>query len=343
MMAAMLREAIRTNGWHLAPAVDPATPDANLQLLSALYATGRKDLPLGRLLEGHVDAVQIVQRLATPAQIERLHDALAGGAMLGVWNAAMPDAPLVLHGDRLSGGKSYASGAGVLTHALVTAQVPEGTQLLLLDLQAVPPAIDRDWWRTTGMQRSETHRVRWSDAPVATDARIGPVDVYAREPFFSGGALRFVAVHAGGVAALCDHTRDHLIATGRADDPFQSVRLAELFWLADAAATVVRRTAVDWFASEGENGGESESESGGQSGDEARLARVSAARVSVADLAERAMTVAQQAVGLSGQFLAHPLSATLTDLAVYLRQPAPDAQRLRVGRAVRDGLLVPNL
>lgn len=335
MMTAMLREAVRANGWHLAPAVDPATPDANLRLLSALYATGRKDLPLGRLLEGHVDAVQIVQRLATPAQIERLHDALAGGATLGVWNAAMPDAPLVLHGDRLGGGKSYASGAGVLTHALVTAQVPEGMQLLLLDLQAVPPAIDRDWWRTTGMQRSETHQVRWSDAPVATDARVGPVDVYAREPFFSGGALRFVAVHAGGVAALCDHTRDHLIATGRADDPFQSVRLAELFWLADAAATVVRRTAVDWFASASGDGGES--------GAEARLARVSAARITVADLAERAMTVAQQAVGLSGQFLAHPLSATLTDLAVYLRQPAPDAQRLRVGRAVRDGLLVPNL
>jgi hypothetical protein len=33
----------------------------------------------------------------------------------------------------------------------------------------------------------------------------------------------------------------------------------------------------------------------------------------------------------------------LTDLAVYLRQPAPDAQRLRVGRAVSGGVLVPSL
>ena len=33
----------------------------------------------------------------------------------------------------------------------------------------------------------------------------------------------------------------------------------------------------------------------------------------------------------------------LSDLAVYLRQPVPDAQRLRVGRAVQLGLLAPAL
>ncbi|WP_294392628.1 acyl-CoA dehydrogenase [uncultured Sphingomonas sp.] len=326
-MAAALRDAIAATGWDRDLPRDPREAAENLAILTPLYETGRRDLPLGRLLEGHVDAVQIVQRYGTAAQIARLQQAVCGGAMLGVWNAALPGEPLLIGPDGLRGGKSYASGAGVLSHALVTAEGDGGSQLLLLDLADTPPAIDRDWWRTTGMQRSETHQVRWSDARIHDAARIGEPNVYAREPFFSGGALRFVAVHAGGVAGLCDRTRDHLVATGRADDPFQQARLAQLFGLADAAAAVVRHTAVAWFATDGEE----------------RLARVAAARLTVADAAERALAVAQQAVGLAGHFLDHPLSAMLADLAVYLRQPAPDAQRLRVGRAVKDGALAPSL
>ena len=330
-MDTLLRAAIDEAGWRAAPVGDPETVEAYLSLLGVLYATGRRDLPLGRLLEGHVDAVQIALRYGTAEQRAALRDAVAGGAALGVWNAGLPGEPLVFADGRLTGAKSYASGAGVLSHALVTADTPGGPQLLLLDLARTVPAIDRDWWRVTGMQRSETHRVRWGGAPVAPADPIGAPGDYAREPWFGGGALRFVAVHAGGVAGLFDRVRDHLAAAGRADDPFQAARLAELFGLADGAAAAVRRTARLWFADQDEGGGE------------ARLARVAAARVQVAELAERALAVAQAAVGLPGHFLDHPLQAQLTDLSVYLRQPAPDAQRLRVGRAAAAGLLVPGL
>jgi alkylation response protein AidB-like acyl-CoA dehydrogenase len=326
-MRDVLRGAIAHAGWDRDPPRDPATAEAYLALLGTLYATGRRDLPLGRLLEGHVDAVQIVGRYGTAAQVERLHAVLTAGAMLGVWNAGLAGEPLILADGRLSGGKSYASGAGVLTHALVTAQTGEGNRLLLVDLAAVPPAIDRDWWRMTGMQRSETHQVRWAGAAIDAEAAIGHPEEYVREPFFSGGALRFVAVHAGGVAGLCDRTRDHLVATDRAGDPFQAARLADLYGLAEAAAGVVRRVADDWFAP----------------GNDARLLQVAAARLAVADAAERAIVLAQQSVGLAGHFRDHPLAAMLTDLAVYLRQPAPDAQRLRVGAAVANGALVPSL
>ena len=50
-----------------------------------------------------------------------------------------------------------------------------------------------------------------------------------------------------------------------------------------------------------------------------------------------------QAVGLAGLFEDHPLSSTIADLTVYLRQPAPDAQAMRVGRAAAEGALVPSL
>lgn len=326
-MGMALAGAIREQGWNVDPPRDPQSADDYLRLLRVLYGTGRRDLPLGRLLEGHVDAVQIVGRYGSAAQLDRLNDALRAGAVLGVWNAALPGEPLRLADDWLTGGKSYASGAGILSHALVTADGDDGVQLLLLDLSRVEPVIDRDWWRVTGMQRSETHQVRWNGVLVDAGDRIGEADLYATEPFFSGGALRFVAVHAGGVAGICDMVRDHLIAAGRAEDPFQAARLAELFCLADHAAATVRRTAQAWFETDGEQ----------------RLARAAAARLVVGDAAQRAIAVAQEAVGLAGHFTSHPLSAMLTDLAVYLRQPAPDAQRLRVGRAVRSGVLAPAL
>ena len=305
--------------------VDPVDTASLLALLRHLYATGRRDLPLGRLLEGHVDAVQIVNRYGDDAQRRALDEALEHGAMLGVWNAGLAGEPLRLHGDRLSGAKAYASGAGVLTHALVAPDTADGTQLLLLPLDRIAPTIDRDWWQTTGMQRSETHIVRWADAAIEPSDRIGTLGDYGREPWLSSGALRFVAVQAGGIAALLDHTRDHLVALDRANDPYQAARLAELFMLAARAGDAIRHTAEDWFEKDGP----------------ARLACVTAARLTTADAAERAMTVAREAVGLPGAFLTHPLAATVADLAVYIRQPAPDAQRVRLARAVAERLADP--
>ncbi len=326
-MQQILRDVISAAGWNNSPPCDPTNPADYLALLNVLYDTGRRDLPLGRLLEGHVDATQIVQRYGTVEQRGRLVAEAAQGALLGVWNATLPGEPLRLEGDLLYGGKAYASGAGVLTFSLVTADTPDGSQLLLLDLERTPSEVDRNWWRTTGMQRSETHIARWKPVAVRRDDLIGLPNAYATEPFFSGGALRFVAVQAGGIAGLFDRARDHLVQSGRAEDPFQSARLAELFALADGAAGVVRRAADLSFAEP----------------DDLRAARVASARLAVTTAAERAIELAQQAVGLPGMFVAHPLAANLSDLAVYLRQPAPDAQRLRVGRAVAAGNLSPAL
>ena len=134
---AALRRDLAAAAADLPAPGDPSSVDALLALLRRLYAVGRRDLPLGRLLEGHVDAVQIVARYGSDAQAVALREALGRGALLGVWNADLPGAPLRLEDDRLQGGKSFASGAGVLTHALVTADTPAGgRQLLLLDLAA---------------------------------------------------------------------------------------------------------------------------------------------------------------------------------------------------------------
>ncbi len=293
-----------------------------LGLLRILYQAGRADLPLGRLFEGHVDALQIVNRYGDAKQRERAAAAVVGGGAFGVWNADLAGEPLRIDELRLTGGKSFASGAGLISHALVSVDVAGGRQLLLVDLARTPPQIDRTFWQVAGMQRSETHVVRWHDALVAAQDLIGAPGDYVREPWFSGGALRFAAVQAGGIAALLDHVASHLVATGRANDPHQAGRLAALYGLAEAAAGAIRTAATGWFADEA-----------------SRLPLVAAARAAVYGAGGPAIELAEQAVGVQSLFAAHPLAAAITDLSMYLRQPAPDAQRMQVGAAIAAGTL----
>ncbi len=321
-----LRTAIAARTRTLASLADPVDADGLLALLRILYATGRADLPLGRLFEGHVDALQIVHRYGSEAQRSAVGEAVAAGGAFGVWNADLAEDALRSDGRTLTGGKSFASGAGLLSHALVTVDSDGGRQLILVDLVRSPPTIDHRFWKVVGMQRSETHIVRWDAVPIAPGDRIGAPGDYVREPWFSGGALRFAAVQAGGIAALVDGVRAHLVATDRADDPHQAGRLALLYGLAEAATGAIRTAAAGWFAVP-----------------EARLALVAAARAAVYEAGGRAIGLAQEAVGLQSLFVAHPLAATITDLSVYLRQPGPDAQRMHVGAAVAAGTLGPEL
>jgi alkylation response protein AidB-like acyl-CoA dehydrogenase len=209
---------------------------------------------------------------------------------------------------------------------LVTVDGDGGRQLILLDLARATPVIDRTFWRVAGMQRSETHVVRWDDASVAADDVIGVPGDYVREPWFSGGALRFVAVQAGGIAALLDHTTAHLVAAGRADDPHQKGRLAALYGLAETAAGAIRAAAAGWFDDVA-----------------ARLPLVAAARAAVYAAGGQAIDLAEQAVGVQALFVGHPLAAIITDLSMYLRQPSPDAQRMQIGAAVAAGTLAASL
>ena len=320
-----LRAGIVQRTRSLKSLTDPADGDELIGLLRLLYETGRADLPLGRLFEGHVDALQIVTRYGTADQRTSAAEIVAAGAM-GVWNADLTDETLRLDGFQLSGGKSYASGAGILSHALVTVEREGGRQLILLDLARTPPAIDQSFWNVVGMQRSETHIVRWDTAAIHPCDLVGDPGDYVREPWFSGGALRFAAVQAGGIAALVDRTRDHLLAANRGDDPHQAGRLAALYASAEAAAGAIRSAADGWFGDEA-----------------ARLPLVAAARAAVYEAGGWAIGITQEAVGAQALFVDHPLSATITDLSMYLRQPGPDAQRMRVGAAVAAGTLRPTL
>ena len=326
--AAFLRRGIARLHRELARG-DPADAGELVALLRLLYAAGRHDLALGRLFEGHVDALQIINRYGDADTARRVHELARDGASFGVWNAPWGERTLVCEHDRLHGGKSFASGAGVISHALVTLHAGDAdrVQLLLIDLIAAPPCVETGWWDINGMRDSETHRVYWHNVPMARVRAIGAPGDYERLPWFATGALRFVAVQAGGIAAVFDGVRDHLKAAGRDGDAHQRRRLARLFTLAQSAAAVCHDTAGALFS--------------GDAGHD--TAQVAHARSAIYDMAEEALVLAQQSVGVAAHFHAHPLSRVLTDLMVYLRQPAPDAQRMTVAEAAAAGMLEPGL
>lgn len=305
------------------------TPQQARALMRRMATAGRADVAFGRIMDGHVNAVQLVRAYGDAGDVTALAAALANDAILGVWNSDLPGSPLACAEGGWQGGKNFASGAGFVTHALVTtnANDPAATTMWLADMAAAGAAIDRDWWDPIGMSRSETHIARFDGVDPSAMRRIGPAGAYQRQPMFSAGALRFVAVQVGAVHALFDHVRDHLVRTDRAANPHQSHRLARLFVLADAGYALLDRTAACWAT--GAN--------------EPLIALVAAARGAIEDIAMEAMTIAERAVGVQGMLRRHPLSAVLNDLAVYLRQPNPDGARSAAGAAAAAGVLIPGM
>ncbi|WP_094075583.1 acyl-CoA/acyl-ACP dehydrogenase [Notoacmeibacter marinus] len=305
------------------PHGDPQDEAAMDALLHRLFRAGRHDIALGRLFEGHVDALQILSRYGSEEDLQSLRAGENEHPVLGVWNAEGPDHRLTFDGDRITGGKSYASGAGILSHALVTTSAgTPAVQLHLVDLKGASPETDESWWNVSGMKQSATHRVSWQGAKARP---IGSPGDYEREPWFSGGALRFTAVQAGGIAGLTDAVRNHLVTLHRQDDPVQQRRLAELFGLASAATATVRQTGREIVRGDDEEGG----------------AKVANARNLIYRFGEEAIAIAQRACGTAAYFRDNPVCRFAQDLGMYIRQPGPDAQCAKVGKAVANEALDP--
>jgi hypothetical protein len=183
------------------------------------------DASVGRILDGHLNAVERLEVAAAPEVREpELAAVGAGGRLLGVWGADPgpgegPPARLHEDGTRLvlRGAKTLCSGAGGVDAALVMVGRDDGTppSLVLLDCGA-ETEVDRSWYRAAGLRASESHRVVFHDAPVT--AVLGEPGELAREPWFSRDAMRTAASWAGMVDAAAAAALAEL-AERRAEDP----------------------------------------------------------------------------------------------------------------------------
>lgn len=290
--------------------------------IETMIEAGAADLAFGRLFEGHVNALQLIERYASPTQRNVVRQLVSGGARFGVWNSDLPGDPLSVNDDKLSGGKNFASGAGFLSHAVVTtdANDPELCQMHIVDLISENgPQIDRSWWMPLGMARTESHIVRWDKSYPPASQGVGAPGDYQRQPFFSSGALRYIAVQTGGICQLYERLRNHLVSSERANHPQQQRRLSEAF--ADA------QCAIDMVMSAARRYDEANSD---------LVVHISAVRLKVLELAETQITRVQRAVGVAAMMPGHPVNRPLTDLMTYLRQPNPDGASAAVGAATPD-------
>jgi alkylation response protein AidB-like acyl-CoA dehydrogenase len=276
--------------------------------VALLRLIGHANLPLGRVYEGHVNAIRLVCRLGTPEQAQQAAADAADGHLFGVWNTDPAQEPLRLEGTRLAGSKILASGAGHVTRALVTT-AGEPRKLLLVRLERGTRA-DLSGWTAQGMRASATGRVSFDGIGITAADIIGAPDAYLSQPDFSGGAWRVIAVQLGGLDALMAELRGGLVQRDRHHNPHQLARVGAALIAQETAALFVRRAA--------------ELAESAHPHAEQVVAYVGLARIAVETACLDAMRLAQRSIGLPAFMRPAAIERICRDLATYLRQPVPD-------------------
>ncbi len=305
-------------------------PAGALGMLALLRAIGAASLSLGRLYEGHVNALKLVVRYGDEAQVRATAADVQDGHLFGIWVTDGAEPVRLIEtkdGMRLAGAKSFASGACHLTRPLITAQPADGPPRLVLARLGAERAASPTVGGLSGMRGAATGRCDFDGVAVAPKQVIGEPGDYLRQPEFSAGAWRGVAVALGGIDRLVGLLRGDLSARGRAGDPHQAVRIGEALIARETAALWARRAAL---LAEGER-----FDPGDVAGT-VNLARIACEQAGMAVIA-----LAQRGLGLQGFLQTNPVERVMRDLATYLRQPAPDetlteAARWFTGRELPD-------
>jgi alkylation response protein AidB-like acyl-CoA dehydrogenase len=286
-----------------------------LFLSEVLRSIGSGSLPLGRLFEGHVNALELVLRYGEREQVDLVAKEARAGKLFGVWNTDDSNGLRLLHRygrSWLEGRKILASGAGRIERPLVTATDEAGRRLMVLPRLDTPGRADLSGWRAHGMRASATGAVDFTGVEIEPIEIVGRDGDYERQPWFSVGAWRFAAVHLGGMERLLDLLRRHLQETNRGKDPHQSARLG--------AAAMAIETARLWVAQAA-----SISEVPLRSrAPEQLVAYINFTRLAVEAAALDLMQLVQRSVGLQAFLRPNPIERISRDLATYLRQPGPD-------------------
>ncbi len=303
------------------------------RLLHVLKRIGAANLAVGRVYEGHINALYLIHRYASPAQREHWYvDVRDYHRLFSVWNTQGADGvrmhPTGAGTYTLEGSKTFCSGAGWVDRPLVTGQVVggdrSGWQMGIVPTERVSPiGQDAAFWQPLGMRASASFKLDFTGVELNEADLLGPPNAYLQQPYFSGGAIRFAAVQLGGAEALYEATRQFLTRAGRTDDTQQRIRLAEMACLIEsgnqwisAAGTKTEQwlaAGADWPVIVG---------------------YANMTRVAIEEICLRIMPLAERCVGAQGLLRPHVFERIHRDLTLYLRQPAPDATLVDIGRYV---------
>ena len=306
------------------------------ELLQILKHLGRGNLAVGRIYEGHVNAVQLVQTFGTAAQTAAYaKDIVEHHKIFGVWNAEAKDGvklmPIDAERYQISGSKTFCSGAGLVERPFTSGALPDARwQMCIVPMEQVVTLSQPDWWQPMGMKATASYKIDFTGVELDASAIIGQPDDYHRQPWLSAGAIRFAAVQLGGAEALLDATRVYLQSLNRTNDPYQAARLGQMaiavesgnLWLQGAAAQI-----ADYAP---EFGGRASQLADHRA--EQLVNYVNMARTAIEQICIDVIQLCERSVGTNGLLPPHPMERIIRDLSLYLRQPAFDAALASPGR-----------
>ncbi len=295
-------------------------------LLELLMKVGQGNLSVGRILEGHVNALQLIYRHGSRAQITRAaHDVREHACIFGVWNTEPSDGVRLEkvgspHKYRMIGRKTFASGAGYIQRAVVTGDLSGGWQMAIVPLDSSELIISRDAWQPIGMEASASYTVDFSQTELNPDALLGDSNDYYTEPFFSAGSVRFSAIQLGAAQALFDECRYFLTQQNRSDDPYHLLRISKI-----ACAVESGRQWIFSAAKYLENDAVPNTK---------MITFAHLTRSAIEQICLDIIQLVEQSIGARGLLDPHPFGRILRDLQMYLRQAGHDAALTSVGRYV---------
>ncbi len=281
-----------------------------LGLLKIFATLGEGNLPVARLYEAHVNALQLICRYGSAELARACAADAAAGALFALWVTDPADDGLALGpGGVLEGRKAFCSGAGVATRALVTAEMDGGIRMLVVALEpgmrVLPSAI-----KLSGMRAAITGAVDFSGLRVAPEALLGEAGDYLREPVFSAGAWRGAAGALGGLTALVKLHKAELLKRKRESDAHQQARFGQLVMAHETARLWMEQAALRGCLED--------------TPDDEIVAYINLARLAVEAACLEAIELVQRGLGLGAFAAGHQAERVMRDLATYLRQPAPD-------------------
>ena len=304
-----------------------------LEMLRLLKYFGYGNLVVGRVYEGHFNALLLLKLFANERQFAKYAaEVVENDKIFGVWNTEAGDGVKIFPAAdgkfRLEGFKIFATGVDYVERPMVTGALPDGGwQMCVVPMEKVKTDVDASWWNPLGMKSTRSFRVDFTGVELTQDDLIGePFDYYG-QPHFRGGSIRFAAVQLGAAEAIFDETRKYLQKLNRTDDLFQQARLGEMairvesgnLWLEGAARS---------FENYRQNPTPETSEK--------FLAYANMTRTAIEQICQDVMLFCEYSVGARGLNKPFNFERIIRDLKIYLRQPAPDASLAAAGKYVLD-------
>ncbi|KLT63831.1 hypothetical protein AB669_20185 [Pedobacter sp. BMA] len=308
-------------------ALDFNTPNTPA-LLELLKDVGKANLSVGRIFEGHINTLYLIHLYGNTQQKEKWYNGVKeNGDLFGIWNTQGADGININCNHEsyiISGSKTFCSGASLVNKALITGNIKtaqnEGWQMLIVDMEKISDEnIDRESWKPLGMKASGSFKVNFSGYNFKDCDLLGQPGIYLNQPHFSGGAIRFAAVQLGGAEAIMESTIEYLKALNRTEDPFQQLRISRIcsevttgnLWLRQSGR-YYDEWVIDYTRTQD------------------LIAFANMTRVNIEESCLKVMEESNRCVGARGLMAPYPLERIFRDLSFYLRQPAPDATRLKI-------------